>query len=42
MPDKVKVVLDLSEYTDIYGQTLERDTTLIVDTPRQIPSQEEA
>ena len=42
MPDKVKVVLNLNEFTDIYGQTLESDTTLIVDTPRQIPSEKEA
>ena len=42
MPDKVKVILNLSEFTDEYGQTLGNDTSLIVDAPRQIPSEEEA
>ena len=41
-PDKVKVLLNLSEFTDEYGQTLGNDTILIVDAPRQIPSEEEA
>ena len=42
IPDKVKLRLNLNSFTDEYGQSLGNDTTLIVEVPRQIPSEEEA
>ena len=42
MPDKVKLRLNLNSFTDEYGQSMGNDTTLIVEVPRQIPSEEEA
>ena len=33
-PDQVKVLLNLSNFTDEYGQSLGNDTILIVDAPR--------
>ena len=41
-PDIAKVVLNLSQFTDEYGQAMADGTILEVEIPRQIPSQEEA
>ena len=41
-PDKIKVILNIDQITDEYGQSLPNGTSMIVDAPRQIPSEEEA
>ena len=40
-PDKVKVMLNLDSYTDEFGQSM-GNTTMLIEVPRQIPSETEA
>lgn len=41
-PDIVKVKLNMSNFTDEYGQPMEDGQVIEVKVPRQIPSEEEA
>ena len=41
-PDIVKVKLNLSQFTDEYGQPMEDGQIIEVEVPRQIPSEEDA
>ena len=41
-PDVVKVMLNLSRFTDEYGQPMADGQIIEVEVPRQIPSEEEA
>ena len=42
VPDKVKVRLNLSQFTDEYGQPMADGTEMEVEVPRQIPDENEA
>ena len=42
MPDIVKVILNLSRFTDEFGQPMADGLEMEVEVPRQIPSEEEA
>ena len=42
MPDIVKVILNLSRFTDEFGQPMADGLEMEVVVPRQIPSEEEA